>query len=144
MNRVAASVSGHLEQRAREAHEVFEPHRLEPELGAESAKLVRHRIVQKVIAGDDGHGRVALILVRAQPPEKAEAVDERHAEVENDRVGPTVLRFAQTHFCAQGGVDVIALEPQHPREGGRDAFVVVDDKYRACRRFRHRGGVPVL
>src|SRR5437899_11170465 len=87
MNRVAASVSVHPEQRVREAHEVFEPHRLEPQLGAQGAELVRHGIVEKIVAGDDGNWRVALVGVLAKASQKAEPVDERHAEIENDGVG---------------------------------------------------------
>src|SRR5215470_18976431 len=86
MNRVAASVNVHLEQRACEAHEVFEPHRLEAQLGAERAELVRHRVVQKIIAGHDRDRRIALLLVRAQAAQKSEAVDERHPEIEDDGV----------------------------------------------------------
>src|SRR5581483_4410881 len=67
MNRVAASVSVHLEGGPGEAHEVLEPHRLEAQLGAQLAELVRDRVVEKKIAGHDRDRGVALIVVRPQP-----------------------------------------------------------------------------
>src|SRR5881394_3619608 len=129
MNRVAASVSVHLEQRACEAHQIFEPHRFEAELGAERAKLVRNRVVQKVVARDDGDGRVALLFVSPEAAQEAETIDERHPEVEDDRVGAAALCFAQAHLGAERRMDMVAFEAKHPREGGGDSFVVVDDKY---------------
>src|SRR5881396_463311 len=86
MNRVAASVSVHLEKRAGEADQILQPHRLEAQLGAELAQLVRDGIVEKIVARDNGDWSVALLFVRSQPAEKAEAVDERHPKIQDDRV----------------------------------------------------------
>src|SRR5437868_3365848 len=95
MNRVAASVSVHLEERTGEADEILEPHGLEAQFGAQLPQLVRNGIVEKIVAGDDGDRRVALFFVRAQAAQESEAVDERHAEVEDDGVGPAAARFAE-------------------------------------------------
>src|SRR5919204_5423471 len=81
MNRVGASVSVHREQRAREAHEVLEPHRLEAQLGAELPQLVRYRVVEEVVARDDRHRRVAMLGLRSELAQEPEAVDERHPEI---------------------------------------------------------------
>src|SRR2546425_8840436 len=86
MNRVPASVSVHLEERAGETDEILEPERLEPQLGAELAKLVRHAVVEEIIAGDDRNRRVALLVERAEAPQEPQTVHERHAEIQDDRV----------------------------------------------------------
>ena len=44
---------GHLEKVAGEADQVFEPQRLELELGAELPQLVETRVVEEIVAGDD-------------------------------------------------------------------------------------------
>src|SRR5207253_6727017 len=76
MNRVAASVSVHLDERAREADEILEPHGLEPQLGPQLAKFVRDGVVEEIVACHDGDWRVALFFVGAQAAEKAESIDE--------------------------------------------------------------------
>src|SRR5437667_12662216 len=98
MNRVAASASVHLEKRTGEADEILEPHRFEPQLGAELAQLIRDRVVEEVVASDDGDGNVALVFDGAQAAEKPEAVDERHAQIEDDGVRVASLRFAKPHL----------------------------------------------
>ena len=77
---------GHLEQVAGETDQIFEPERLEPQLRAELPQLGRDLIVEKIVAGDDGHGRVALFVVRPQPAQEAQAVDQRHPKIQDDRV----------------------------------------------------------
>src|SRR5689334_20684976 len=104
MNRVAAAVSVHLEERTRKAHEVLEPHRLEAQFGAQLAELVRHRVVEKIVAGDDGDRGVALLVMGAETPEKSQAVDEGHAQVEDDGVRMVRLRLFQPGFGVQRGV----------------------------------------
>src|SRR5437588_1718472 len=98
MNRVATSASVHLEKRTGEADEILEPHRFEPQLGAKLAELVRDRVVEEVVAGDDGDGNVALVFDGSQAAEEPEAVDERHAQVENDGVRVARLSFAEPHL----------------------------------------------
>src|SRR5438552_7834953 len=98
MNRVAASASVHLEKRTGEPDEILEPHRFKPQLGAELAQLVRDRVVEEVVAGDDGDGDVALLFVGSQASEEAEAVDERHAQIQDDGVRMAALRLAKPHL----------------------------------------------
>ena len=129
---------------AGEADEIFEPERLEPQLGAELAELGRHRLVEEIVAGDDGDGRRPLIVVRPQPPQEPEAVDQRHAQVEDDRVGVALFRFAQAGFGVHGGPDLIPFEPQHPRKRLGDALVVVDDQDLCGGRSDMTAGTGVL
>ena len=70
----------------REFDDVFEPERLEPQLGAQLAQLGLQRVVHHG-ARHNGDRRVAVFVRRAKAVEEAEAVDERHAQVEDDRVG---------------------------------------------------------
>src|SRR5690348_15815048 len=84
MERDATAAAVRLEHGTAKAHEILERRRLEPKLRPELAQLVRNSIVEEVVGGDAGDGRVALICVGAQAAEETEAVDERHPEVEND------------------------------------------------------------
>ena len=61
------------------------------------------------------------------------AVDQRHPQVEDDRVGMASPAAAQARFGVDGRPDLIAFEPQHPRKRLRHAFVVVDDEDRGRR-----------
>jgi hypothetical protein len=102
--------------------------RLESQLRAELAKLGRHGIVEEIIPGDDGDRYQPLFVVSTESPKEPEAVDQRHAQVEDDRVRMTILRFLQSSF----GVD-LPFGPGSPRAATsgqrlRDAFVVVDDQ----------------
>src|SRR5436190_550106 len=109
MNRVPASVSRHLEERTGEPDQVLEPQRLEAQLGAELAKLVRDAIVEEIVAGDDGDRCVPLMLDCAEPSEKSQAVDERHSEVEDDGVRMAPLGLTQSGFGRYRRVNVIPL-----------------------------------
>ena len=73
-------------------------------------------------------GRGALIVVRAQASQESQTVDQRHAQVEDDRVGMALLGLPQAVFGADRRADLIAFEAQHPRKRLRDPFVVVDDQ----------------
>src|SRR4051812_13144431 len=75
MNRVARSVSVHLEQGTGEVDQILQPHRLEQQCRAQLANLVRHRIVEEVIAGDDRNGRLALFVQCTEAAEEPESVD---------------------------------------------------------------------
>src|SRR5205823_5650016 len=86
----------------------------------------------------DGDGDVALVFVGSQASEEAEAVDERHTEIEDDGVRMAALRLAKPHLGGERRMHVVALEPEHPRERRGDPLVVVNDKYCGRRRFRHR------
>ena len=69
-----------------------------------------------------------MIVLLAEPAKKSEAVDEGHAQVEDDGVRFDLLGLAQTCFRGHRGADVETLEPQHPRERLGHSLVVVDDK----------------
>src|SRR5207244_10706047 len=123
MNRVPASVSRHLEERAGESNQILEPQRLEAQLGAELAKLVRDAVVEEIVAGDDGNRCVSLMLERAEPSQESKSVNERHSKVENDCVRMASLRLTKSGFCGDRGVNVIPLEPKHSRERLRHALM---------------------
>src|SRR4029079_10168387 len=93
---------GHLEQISCKANQILEPQRLESQLRAELAKLGRHGIVEEIVPGDDGHRYLPLFVVRTETPQEPEAVDQRHAQVEDDCVRMTVLRFLQSTFGVDG------------------------------------------
>ena len=129
---------GHLEEVAGESDQIFEPERLELQLGAKLAQLGRDLIVEEVVAGDDGDRRVALLVARPQPAEEAEAVDERHPQVEDDGVGMASVSASRRPVSAfMRGTDLVAFEPQHPRKRLRHALIVVDNQNRRCLRIGH-------
>jgi hypothetical protein len=127
-----------LEEIAREADEVFEPERLEPQLRAKLLQLVRHGLIEEVVTSDDSDRSFPLMIVRAQAPKESKTIDERHAQIEDDCVRVALLGFAQSGFCADGRAHLISLESQHSREGLRHALIVVDDQDFAGRGWRHR------
>ena len=106
----------------------FGPDRLEADLGAELVDLGECFFAQRHIAGDDRHRNALALGALAQPVEKPESVHERHAEVEDDRVGVEVFGFAQAVLRVHRGADLVTFEPQNPGESLRDAFVIVDDQ----------------
>ena len=61
----------------------------------EVAQLVQRGVVDARIAGDDGDRRMAVRGLRPQTIEKAEAVHERHPQIEEDRIRRRVFRFLQ-------------------------------------------------
>jgi len=65
-----------LEEIAREADEILEPHRLESQFRPELAKLVGNFVLEEIIARHDGHGRCAQFSLRAQPSQKAKTVND--------------------------------------------------------------------
>jgi len=117
-----------LEEIACEADEILEPHRLESQLRTELAKLVGNLVLEEVIAGHDGHRRCAQFSLRAQPPQKTKAVNERHSKIQNDRVGTAFFGKAEAVLRVDRCANLIALQPQHAGKRLRDAFIVVDDQ----------------
>ena len=144
MNRVPASLSSHLEKRAGETNQILEPQRLEAELGAELAELVRDAVIEEIVAGDDGNWCVPLILERPEASEKPQPVNERHAEVEDDGVRMAPFGLPEPGFGADGRVNVVPLEPQHTSECLRHALIVVDDKNRGHCPTRHQSGHALI
>ena len=55
--------------------------------------------------------------LRAQPAQEPETVDQRHPQVEDDRVGAIGFSLAEAGFGRLCRSDLVALEPQHPGEG---------------------------
>jgi hypothetical protein len=62
---------GHLEQVSREADQILEPQRLEPQFGAQLSKLRRNGIVEEIVARDDGDGYKPLFVVSPESPQIA-------------------------------------------------------------------------
>src|SRR6266581_8515651 len=111
-----------------EADEVLEPEGFETQLGAQLTKLRRDRVLEEIVARNDCHGRKALIIPSTEPAQESQTIDERHPQIENDRVGPAELGFQQAFFGADRRAYVVALEAQHSRERLRDALVIVDNQ----------------
>ena len=83
---------------------------------------------------------VVCWALSAQTPE-TKPVDQRHAEIKDDGVGPAFFRFNQSGFRTHGRLDLIPFETQHSGKRLRDALVVIDDQNlgRCTRRGdRHR------
>ena len=120
----------HLQQVAGEADEILEPKGLESQLGAQLPQLRCNRVVQEVIARDDGdrRGRQALAGLRPKLSEKAQAVNERHPQIEDDRVWMGLVRGAETGLGIKRGPNVEAFERQHARKRLRDTLVIVYDE----------------
>src|SRR5437667_7198217 len=140
MNRVPASVSRHLEERAGESNQILEPQWLEAQLGAELAKLVRDAVVEEIVAGDDGNRCVPPMLERAEPSEESQSVDERHPEIEDDGVRMAPLGLAKSGFGGDSRVDVVPLEPEHSGERLCHALIIVHDQNRCSCPVRHQSG----
>ena len=85
-------------------------------------------VVEEVVAGDDRDRRARCCVVGTQAAKETETVDERHAKVEDDGVGPGFFGVAQAGFGADGRAHLIALEPQHAGKRLRHALIVVDDE----------------
>src|SRR3990172_8805624 len=136
--RLPDSVSACSEEIAREADKVLEPEWLESQFRTQFVQLHRHRVVKEVIAGDDGDRCGARVVLSAEPAEEAETVQQRHPQVEDDRVGMALCGLAETSFRADGRPDVIALEPKHARERLRDALIIVDNQNLGGDGLRHK------
>jgi hypothetical protein len=119
---------GRSEKVAREADEILEPHRLEAEFRAELTQLARDFVFEEIVAGDDRDWCQALGIEGSQAAKEAEAVDERHSQVKDDRVRLAFLRKVETVFGRHGGPNLIPFEPQHAGKRLSDDFVVVDDE----------------
>src|SRR5436190_14407612 len=116
------------EEIAGQADEILEPQRLEPQLGAELAQLVRYRVVEEIIARDDGDGDGSLVLLGTQAPQEPQTVDERHAQIEDDGVRLAPLRLDKAPFGGHRRAYLVALEPQHAGECLGHPLVVVDNQ----------------
>jgi hypothetical protein len=119
---------GHSEKVAGETNQILEPHRLESQFGAELDELGRHRLVEEVVAGDDGHRYVAVVARCSESAKKAESVEDRHAQVENNRVRVAFSGLLQPSFGVHRRSYVVSLEAEHPRKRLRDSLIVIDDK----------------
>jgi len=131
---------GHLEQVSCEADEVLEPQGLESQLGAEGPKFIRDLVFEKIVAGHDGDGRGPVALVLAKSAQEPKAVDERHAEVEDDGIRMPLRRFSQAVFGAHRGPDGVAFKTEHPGKCLRHALIVVDDEDLGCSGFGQSSG----
>src|SRR5438105_1267328 len=98
MNRVPGWVRVHLEERPREADQILQPHRLEPQLGAEFAELARDAVIEEVVARYNRHRRPALSVKGAKPSQEPQAIDQRHPQVENDGVRVAAFGMGQADF----------------------------------------------
>ena len=119
---------GHLQKIACETDEILEPERFESQFSAQRAKLGRDRIVEEIVARHDRHGSGALIVSSTEPAQESQTIDQRHPQVENDRVGPAALGFLEALFGADRRAYLVTLETQHSCERLRNAFIIVDNQ----------------
>src|SRR5882672_7566174 len=117
------------EQLARERDQLLEPERLVTQLRAQLPNLVRLRIVEIVIAGDDGDRRAGEPRDGADGAEELQAARQRHAEVEDHRLRTVRLRKAQPFVGGQGRPHLVALETKHSRKRVRDADIIIDNEH---------------
>jgi hypothetical protein len=122
---------GHLDETASEPDQVVEPERFESDLGTQPLKLGRYFVVHVDFAGDDRHRHIAMSGVCPQPAEETDAVYNRHAQIQKNRIGLALGGLREPHFRIQGGADVETFEPEHAGKRVRDSFVVVDDENRS-------------
>ena len=85
-------------------------------------------VFEEVVAGHDRDRSGALVGFRAQAAKKAEAVDERHSQVQDDGVGLAFVGDAKTVLGGYGRTNLIPFQPQHAGKRLSDALVVVDDE----------------
>ncbi len=64
-----------------------------------SRSSARDRVVEEIVAGDNGDGDAAVFVVRTQAAQKSEAVEERHPQVEDDGVRVAVVGLLQAGFA---------------------------------------------
>ena len=92
------------DQAARERNEVVEPDRLEAQERSQFLQLGRYVGFHEVVTRDDGHRDVAEPGPRAEPLEKVEPTEDRHPEIQNDRVGVFGGRKLQARLGIEGGM----------------------------------------
>src|SRR5471030_95890 len=113
---------------ARHRDDLFDPDRLEQHLGFEPLQFGHGGVVDARVAGDDGDGRVPMGRLRAEAVEKADAVHERHPQVEQDRVGRRVHDLLQSYQGRAGDAHIVPFELERLRERVQHRLVVIDDE----------------
>src|ERR1700687_710352 len=126
------------EQPAREVHELGPQQWLERHACTELVQLGGDGIVERVVASDDGHWRVVMPLIRAQPPKKFDAVGGWHPEVDKNRIRTARLHGTHPAFRRERCPRLKPLQTEHLRQkvGGR-AVIVHDEhggRQRRCTR----------
>jgi len=115
-------------QRTRCWNRVTLHHLTYKDLRAQFPELGRHAIVQKIVAGYDGDRRGAVFVAGAQAAQEAQPIDQRHPQVEDDRVRLVMFSLEQSFFRADRGSNRVAFQAQHSREGLCYPFIIVNNQ----------------
>ncbi len=130
---IRGSRVGHEETRARaSATEILEPERLEAHGRAERLEVGSHGLAEEVIAGHDGDRHVDQVRPRANGAQELQAVHDRHAQVEDDRVGADLFGQLEAQLRVERRGHLEPLEFEHARKRVGDGTIVVNDQDRPC------------
>jgi hypothetical protein len=111
------------------------------ELRAKRRDFAEDDVVQEVVAGHDGNRDGAVVRHGTQTVQEPEAVDERHPQVEDDRVGRFAFCLAQSDLGAGRRSNLMPIEAEHSRERRGHGIIVIDDQNPARRRRGRSHGV---
>ena len=128
-----------MKKRPGDVHQVLEPERLEADIGTQVTKFGQDRVVEALIAGHDNDRGLTMRLHGAQSVQQPEAVDERHAEIQDDGVRVTRLDLAEPGLGIGRTADLVAFESQNAGERLPCGIVVIDDEKTGGRRGLDRG-----
>src|SRR3989440_6398233 len=120
---------GDVEQFARKRDELFEPERLVAKLRPELPDLVRLRIVEIVVAGDDGDRRGGQSRDGADGAKELQPARQWHPQIEDHGLRAMRLRETQPFVGREGRPHLIAFQTKHSRKSVRDADVVIDNEH---------------
>jgi hypothetical protein len=117
------------EQPAREVHELVTQQWLERHSCTELVHFRGDCVIKRVVASDDGHWRVAMPLIRAQPSKKFDAVDEWHPEVDKNCIRTARLHGTHPAFRRERRPHVEPFQTEHLRKNVGGRLVIVHDEH---------------
>jgi hypothetical protein len=123
----------------RHVHKILNPQGLEANVGPQIAKLGKHGVVQALVAGDNHYWSLPMRLNGAQAIQKAQSVDERHPQIEDNGVGISRFDLAKSGFGIRGAANVVAFQLQDTGERLPRGIVVIHNQESGYGHSRGRG-----
>src|SRR5687767_6500240 len=92
------------------------PNNVEVHIGTEFPQLAEHRLVDEVVASDDGNGYARVPPMPAQPAQEHQAVRLWHSKIEEHRVEVRLVQLSKRRLNVPRDRHLIASGAQHPEE----------------------------
>jgi hypothetical protein len=124
------------EKGSRDLVNVLEREGLVPDPRSERGQVVSRCFVDLDLARNHTDRNALIRRIGPQSIEESDAVDERHLEVDEDRIGPLARDLIERLARGARRPDAIALQRQGLGKRQADPLVVVQDQQ--TDRFRHR------